>query len=372
MSLSSYNSVSINLTALRHNFQLVKKMAGPDTTVLTMVKSDAYGHGLVPVAESLSAAGAGYFGVASPEEGVSLRRAGLKGTILVLLGSVEAEPLIDYNLTPVVFELENIRALSAAAVRRAVQIGVHLKMDVGMGRLGIMPAELCAYVREIESLPGVYLDGIMAHFPLADTERQGITRAQDELFRRELDKLSIGRRVMCHIANSAALIRFADTHHDMVRLGIALYGYSPLAGPLKPAGLEAVMSLRSRVIQLKDVPAGYGISYGHIFKTKVPSRLAVLPLGYADGYLRSLSGRASVLIRGRRAPVRGRICMNACVADVTEIPGVENGDEVVIMGRQQWGAAEDEITADEIASWMGTINYEVLCLFGSNNKRRYI
>ncbi len=372
MSLSSHNRVSINLTALRHNFQLVKKMAGLDTQVLAMVKSDAYGHGLVPAAESLSTAGASYFGVAAPEEGVSLRRAGINGTILVLLGSVEAEPLIDYNLTPVVFDLENIRALSAAAVKRAAQIGVHLKMDVGMGRLGIMPAELSTYVREIESLPGVYLDGIMAHFPLADTEHEGITREQDELFRRQLAELPACRRVMCHIANSAALIRFNDTHHDMVRLGIALYGYSPLAPSLEPAGLRAAMSFQSRVIQLKDVPAGYGISYGHIFKTKVPSRLAVLPVGYADGYLRSLSGRASVLIRGRRAPVRGRICMNACVADVTEIPGVENGDEVVIMGRQQWGSVENEITADEVASWMGTINYEVLCLFGSNNKRRYI
>ncbi|MFW8601064.1 alanine racemase [Desulfobacterota bacterium M19] len=372
MSLSAYNRVSIDLIALRHNFQLVKKMAGPDTAVLSMVKSDAYGHGLVPAAESLSAAGACYFGVASSEEGVLLRRAGIKGTILVLLGSVEAEPLIDYNLTPVVFELENIRVLSAAAVRRAAQIGVHLKMDVGMGRLGIMPTELQAYVREIESLPGVYLDGIMAHFPLADTDNQGITMAQDEIFRHQLNELSNGSRGVCHIANSAAIIRFADTHHDMVRPGIALYGYSPLADSLKPAGLEAVMSFQSRIIQLKDVPAGYGISYGHIFKTKVPSRLAVLPLGYADGYSRSLSGRASVLIRGRRAPVRGRICMNACVADVTEIPGVETGDDVVIMGRQRCGAAEDEITADEIASWMGTINYEVLCLFGSNNKRRYI
>ena len=378
----SYNKVIVNLAALRKNFKAIQGLVGPEVKILAMVKADAYGHGLIPSATALSAAGALRFGVAELDEGVALRRAGVAGDLVIFLGCQDAHELIIHKLTPVVFDLDNVRHLSAEAVKHnKSRIGVHLKIDVGMGRLGIMPSELKVFAREIDRLPGVFLAGILGHFPMADqVDLQGLTLAQNGKFNRFIEKLKadavkIGgvEPDLCHVANSAALIRYPETHHQMVRPGITLYGCYPAddQGCCERIALQAVMSFKTQIVQLKEVPSGYGISYGHLFETTRPSCLAVLPVGYANGYLRSLTGKAQVLIRGQRAPICGRICMNACVVDVTDIPEVKVADEVVLLGRQSCGKLEGMISADEVAGWMNTISYEVLCLFGNNNQREY-
>lgn len=384
MSLSN-NIIEIDLAALQDNFQAIRQRVGPAVKILAMVKSEAYGHGLVSTALAIQRAGGAYFGVAEIDEGIALRQAGLSGEIIILLGSDYFDEIIHYDLSPVVFDLDNLIRLSAFAASKMRVVGVHLKVDVGMGRLGIMPDQVVFFLAKIKTLPGVYLAGIMGHFPCADDmDERGVTLAQYQQFCDLVKREDVSDKEvpagsgapLLHIANSAALINYPDTFLQLVRPGIALYGYHP-AGKKQdcPFPLKPVMSFKTRVIQVKEVPAGCGISYGHIFVTKRNTTLAVLPVGYADGYLRGLTGRAEVLIRGRRAPIQGRICMNACLADVTDIPGVRSGDEVVLLGSQTGGNFSDPqqtISADEIAGWMDTISYEVLCLFGSSNDRIYL
>ncbi len=336
-----------------------------------MVKGDGYGHGMLDSAAAFADAGCRVFGVAELVEAVALRGSGISGAIYVLLGFEpdEAGFFFSHDLTPVVFQGEDIEALSRVALQHGREIGVHLKVDCGMGRLGLLPAQVPAFVDRIESLAGIFLAGIMAHLPEADNRHDtGSARifAVYEQLCRDLGARFHGVR---HIANSAAALHFPQMTCDMVRAGIALYGYypDPLTGPQDglETGLLPAMSLSTRVIQVKEVPAGSGISYGHTFTTSRPTRLAVLPIGYEDGYSRDLSNRAEVLIRCQRARVRGRVCMNLCMVDVTEIAGVQVGDEAVLLG----GQGTETILADEIAGWMQTISYEVLCLFGKANNR---
>lgn len=371
MATPSYNWVSIDLAALRHNFSALRGWVGSTVRVMAVVKANAYGHGLVPAAQAFAAAGAETFGVAEVEEAVALREAGLAGEIVVLFGAPAsaAAELVHYDLSPVVFGPESLVELSRAAVAAQKRINVHLKVDVGMGRLGVLPAEVAAMVAAIRDLPGLSLAGLLSHFPQADLE-PGSTLEQYREFeavRRVASEQQPGLS-LAHIANSAAVLRFPEAHATMVRPGIGLYGYYPSAVSVRPeVALKPAMGFHTEILQVKEVPAGYGVSYGHRFVTARPTRLAVLPVGYDDGYLRSLTGKAQVIIRGQRAPVVGTICMNACMADVTEIAGAAPGDAVVLMG----GKGEVAIDADEIGGWMGTISYEVLCLFGSRNRHVY-
>lgn len=384
----SNNRVEIDLAAVQANFKAIRQRVGSASQILAMVKADAYGHGLVPVALAIERAGGAYFGVAEVDEGIALREAGLSGGIVILLGSDYYDEIIHYNLSPVVFDLDNLAALSAAAVKKNSRVGVHLKVDVGMGRLGIMPDQADLFLRTIKALPKIYLAGIMGHFPSADNiEQMEATKTQFQKFSGLLPKEDgngkNGKEMpdnieapLMHIANSAAIIHHPDMYLQLVRPGIALYGYHPAGrGQKWSFSVQPVMSFKTKVVQVKNVPAGYGISYGHVFVTKRATTLAVLPVGYADGYLRGLTGHAEVLIRGKRAPICGRICMNACLADVTDIPGVSPGEEVVLLGEQtceDFSGSRQTISADEVAEWMGTISYEILCLFGSNNDRVYL
>lgn len=377
MTAFSFNRVEVDLGALQNNFHRIQRTAGKQVRVMAVVKSDAYGHGLIECARALSDAGAGTFGVAEVEEGIALRQAGLSGEIVILLGAAPESygEVVSYDLTPVVYDLDAIAGLSAAATEKNREVRVHLKVDVGMGRLGVSSAEVKPCVSLLKRLPNISLGGILSHLPLADAaEKPEITRSHLSLFNKVLAGLKTGEPGVVHIANSAALIYFSDSRLDMVRAGISLYGCYPDALPARAQSaapgleLQPVMRFTTRVIQVKEVEKGSGISYGHTFVTRRKSRIAVLPVGYADGYLRKLSNRAEVLIGGRRAPVRGRICMNATMVDVTDLAQVHSGDEVVLLGRQ----GDAVITADEVAGWMETISYEILCLFGSSNERGYL
>lgn len=370
----SYNRVEIDLAALRSNYRHIQAQVGEGVRLMAIVKSDAYGHGLLPVAQALAREGATTFGVAEVDEGVRLRQAGVKGEIVILLGGMADSfaEVIEFDLQPVVYDLAGVVDLAAYAEQHGRSVGVHLKIDTGMGRLGIMPDQLDHYLAFLEKSTGVRLAGILSHFPRADDLDD---RSQASEQNRRFGEILATSRQRCgsslaHMANSAAILNVTDSHYDMVRPGITLYGCYPFpeAATSSNLQLKPVMSFKTRVIQIKDVPSGYGISYGHTYRTTRPTRLAVLPVGYDDGYLRRLSGRAEVLIAGTRVPVLGRICMNACLADITDLGQVNTGDEVVLMGCQ--GGAE--ITAEDIAAWSDTISYEILCLFGGNNQRIYL
>jgi alanine racemase len=374
MKAESRNRIRIDCSLLQHNYRCIEEIAGPQVEVMAMVKGDAYGHGMAQAAAAFAACGCRNFGVAEVVEAVRLRDSGITGAVYVMLGFEpdEAELFFQHDLTPVVFQERDIRALALAAKKYGWEIGVHLKVDCGMGRLGLLPHEVASFVTKIEELPGVFLAGIMAHFPEADQRQSTSTQAVFSCYRQVLDELGARFQGIRHIANSGATLNFPEMAYDMVRAGISLYGYYPDGGTgvglAHRCRLAPAMSFATKVIQVKELPAGSGVSYGNTFITRRPTRLAVLPVGYEDGYLRDLSNRGEVLIRGQRAPVRGRVCMNLCMVDVTEIAGVEPGDEVVLLG----GQGGETISADEIAGWMGTISYEVLCLFGNTNSRIHI
>jgi alanine racemase len=367
----SVNKIEIDLSALRHNFQAIKKVIGSAVKIMAVVKADAYGHGMIPVAGELSRLDTAAFGVAEVWEGTALRRAGIKEDIVVFLGCRPGETaeVVSSGLSPVVFEKQTIDELSRRSLAVGRRTGVHLKIDTGMGRLGITAAEAVPFLRHLKELEGIYLAGIMSHPPMADNEDPTLTREQNKIFAGIVESSQeIIPESAAHIANSAALIRFPELRWNMVRPGLALYGCYPADDFGKLIALKPVMSFKTRVIQVRETAEGCGVSYDHKFITSRPSRLAALPIGYHNGYLRGLSNRGQVLVQGCRAPVVGRVCMNITMIDVTDIPGVAVNDEVVVMGRQ----GSEEIRAEELAEWLGTINYEILCLLGNNNQRHYI
>lgn len=373
--IESLNRVEISLPALRHNFSLLKaKAAG--STVIAMVKADGYGHGMVECARALATAGADCFGVADAVEGVELRNSGIDLPVFIMVGILpEIIPvLFEYQLTPVIVDDSCLDVLSHEAVKRDQEIELHLKVDAGMGRQGCALSSTGGMIEKVQGLPGLILGGIMAHFPMADDPDSDSTAEITESFCRQMDKVRelLPENMVQHLANSGGILYFPISHQDMIRPGISLYGYYPDGGQGKKNAeeprLQPVMRFSSRIIQIKEVPAGTGLGYGHIFITNRNTRIAIIPAGYEDGYLRCLSNRAQALVHGQRVPAVGRVSMNLTMFDVTDLDEVTLGDEVVLLGCQ----GDDEITADEIAAWMGTINYEVLCLFGNLNNRVYV
>ncbi len=367
----SASQIEIDLRALDHNFKEIRQKVGSQVKVLAVVKADAYGHGMLPVVRQLSGLHVQAFGVAEVWEGVALRRAGIKEEIVVFLGCrpEETAEVVSNGLSPVVFDQQTINELSRQSLAAGKKIGIHLKVDTGMGRLGITEAEVAPFLFSLKELGGIYLAGIMSHPPMADNNDPALTLEQNRIFARVIEnsaKFISGS--VAHIANSAALIRFPELYWDMVRPGLSLYGCYPTDNSYKTINLKPVMNFKTRVIQVREVAKSWGVSYDHKFITSRPSRLAALPVGYNNGYLRGLTNRGQVLIRGSRVPIIGRVCMNITMVDVTDIPGVMPGDEVVLMGHQ----GREEIRAEELADWLGTINYEILCLLGNNNQRRYV
>lgn len=361
----------VNLSALRANLRTVRRLAGAGVEVLAVVKADAYGHGDIESARALCAEGVGRLGVATLAEGVRLRETGVDAAILVL-GSLypgDAAALVRHSLDPVVASLDLLRHLDAFGATHGAEIPFHLKLDTGMGRLGLLPDAVEEWLPALHGLKAARLQGVMSHFASAEEPESQSCRGQLRAFRRTLKRIrAAGHDVpLVHMANSAAIMGLPEARFDMVRPGGMLYGiysHPPLAELVR---LAPVLTWKTRVLQLKTLPKHSPISYGGTFVTRRDSVIATLPVGYADGYKRSLSNKAAVLIRGRRAPVVGRVTMDLTMADVTAIDGVQPGDEVVLLGTQDG----ETISAEEMAGWAETISYEILTSISRGVPRHY-
>ncbi|MDY6904723.1 MAG: alanine racemase [Thermodesulfobacteriota bacterium] len=353
----------IDLTALAGNVTRLKNMAGDHCELMAVVKANAYGHGIIEVSRTALKNGASWLGVARIEEAMMLRENGITAPVLIFGYTPAAfcRDLIDRDIIQTVFSYADAAALSHATVGNGNRLRVHLKVDTGMGRLGLnaVSTDISEEIARIAALPGLALEGIYTHFACADALDK--THAFKQLDRFSallavLEKKGI-HIPLRHAANSAALISMPDTRLDMVRAGLAIYGLYPSAGTDRDAvALRPTMTLKTRIIQLKTVPAGFDVSYGATYTTPAPTTLAVVPMGYADGYNRGLSSKGEMLVKGEQAPVVGRVCMDLTILDVGHIDNINIGDEVVVIGRQGNAA----ITADEIADALGTINYEVV------------
>lgn len=361
-------SAHVRLGAIAHNFRTLRRVAAP-SEVCAVVKANAYGHGVGPVARRLEAEGCGRFAVGTVEEALELRTEGIGAPILVLQGASAGQlsALLESRLTPVAPCLECLETLGAEARRRRSALPLHVKFDTGMGRLGLAPDEVGALVELLRRNPQLRLEGVATHLARAGESRE-VTGTQlrrfDEI-RDALRELGLSSGLV-HAANSAACLAEPAARYDFVRVGLALYGIAPEPG-LKAscADLRPALSWTSVVEHLRTVPAGTAVSYGGTFVASRPTRLAVVPVGYADGYRRALGNRAQALVRGCRVPVVGRVCMDITLLDVTDLAAATHGDPVTLIGRE--GA--EQITAEEVSSWLDTIPYEILCGIGSRVPR---
>ncbi|TLM65647.1 MAG: alanine racemase [Deltaproteobacteria bacterium] len=364
--------VEIDLEALRFNLHQVRHRVGPACEILAVVKADAYGHGARGVAPALAAAGADQFGVALVGEGLDLRRYGITRPVVVLGGVFpdEEQAVLAHDLQPALYDLDAARRLDAAARAAGARIACHLKIDTGMGRLGFRPERLGDVLAVLKGLPGLEVRGVISHLAMADEPEQPFTAAQTERFRAVVDRVraaGFAPRYL-HLANSAAVFSRDLAGCNLVRPGISLYGGLTGTPFEEEVPQRPVMRFLSQIAQLKEVPAGEGISYAHRFVTTRPSKLAAVPVGYADGYNRLLTNRGDVLIRGRRAPVAGTVCMDWILVDVTDIPAAAVGDRVTLLGRD----GDECITAREWADKIGTITYEVFCNISKRVPRVFV
>jgi alanine racemase len=359
----------VDLGAFRRNVQRAAGLLRKGTGLLAVLKADGYGHGAAPLARALAdrpPRALWGIGVSSVEEGVSLRRAGVKDRILIL-GSLfpfdSFDEALRHGLTPTIASWASARALAKLAVGKRLRVPVHVKVDTGMGRIGMSPATAAEVIPRIAAEPGLRLEGVYTHLAQGDDAPR--SREQLAPFDTLVRSLSArGLRPLFHAANSAGMFSLKGSHYGLVRPGLALYGAPPIPGV---RDLHPVLSWKTRVVFLKTVPRGTAVSYAGTFRTSRRSRLATLPVGYADGYRRALSNRGQVLIRGRRCPVAGRVTMDQVVVDVTGLPGVDVGEEVVLLGAQ----GRERITADEMAAWAGTISYEIFCGISARVPRVY-
>ena len=367
--------VEIDLAALAANFHLVKNRVGPHVKVMAVVKANAYGHGAVECARRLEAEGADWFGVALPEEGIELRRAGVTKPILCLAGfwDGQANLCLQENLTPVVYRLDMIEAFDRAARERGVIADVHVKVDTGMGRLGARFDAVSEFLGQLSRFQNIRVDGLVTHFAAADEPSCGpLTEDQIERFDHALAAFrEHGHQpTFHHLANSAGIFGHPAARGNMVRPGGVLYGLwrDILAPADREVDLRPVMSLRSRITLLKWVPPGETVGYGCTFEASRKTLVATIPIGYDDGYMRALSNRSHAIIRGVYATVIGRISMDLTLIDVTNVPEVEVDDEVVLMGCE----SELEVTAEYLARTAGTLSYEVTCGIGARVPRVYV
>lgn len=350
----------IDLSALVQNLKNISRKIPRQTKILAIVKADAYGHGAVEVARVCEKRMC-YLGVALIEEAIALRKAGIKAPILIL-GSIfpftNFKYVLEYDLIPTIASLAGARSLSRIAAKHKQKIKFHLKVDTGMGRIGIRPVSAAATIKKIKELPFIEMEGLYTHLASAEND-EAYSRQQIEKFIaiiKELEQEHIAIKYQ-HVSGSAAILKYRDYAFNMVRPGLMMYGITPFKGAQKQITLHPVLSLKTKLVYLKRVPKGNSISYGRTFITKRNSFIGTLPVGYADGYAWGLANKAVVLVQGKRVPVIGRVCMDMCMIDLTGMKGIDVGTEVVLIGRQ----GQENITVNEVAEWAKTISYEIVC-----------
>lgn len=360
----------VDLNALKHNYRELKKAAPRGVELLAVVKADAYGHGMIPAATHLNEWGMKFFGVSNAEEGILLRKHGIRGTILLFESTLAnmAKEMIRYNLTPTVCTLPLAASLNRFAKLRKRIVDVHVKVDTGMGRLGVWHEDALAFIKTLKRFSNLNVKGIYTHFAAADTDR-GFTKTQVAQFAKLLEELRRHSIYISytHAANSMGLIAYKHEIFNLVRPGLMLYGLYPAKHLKSKIHLKPVLSVKSKIIFLKRISRGHGVSYGRTFIARKNMTVATLPIGYSDGYFRSLSNKAEVLINGKRCKVLGRVTMDQIVVDVTKLKSLKIGTEAVILGAQ----GREEISADELARYVGTIHYEVVCNLGNRLVRIY-
>lgn len=365
----------VNLDNIAHNVREIRRITDKKAELMGIVKADAYGHGVMEVTRTLLANGVTYLAVSMLDEAIQLRKAGISVPILILsyTDPIRSDEIIENDVTQAVFSHELAEALSNAAVRLGKHAKIHIKIDTGMSRVGFLPGYSAVKdVVRIAKLPGIIIEGMFTHFSSADEREREYTNMQFERFMSictELNRIGIYIPIK-HVANSAAIIQYPETHLDMVRPGVILYGMMPsdevdsTAIDLRPA-----MTLKANITMVKEVEPGTSISYGRMFTTDRKTKIATVPIGYADGYTRLLSNKGHMLVHGKRVPVLGRICMDQCMVDISEIgEDVHVGDEVVIFGSQNG----ETVSVEELAGQIGTINYELVSIIGKRIPRAYI
>lgn len=365
----------IDLDIISHNLMQFRKRIPEPVKLMAVVKANGYGHGAVMIAREALESGAEYLGVATLDEGVELRRAGIKAPILILgyTPLEAAEAVVKWGLTQTVFSIAMLEGLDQAARRHNMKVKVHLKIDTGMGRIGLRTNDqIFEFINELSCCPNVELEGLFTHHACADESDKSFanlqqTRLQEVLMILAEEGLEIP---LIHAGNSAVAIDHPSWAYNIVRIGISLYGFYPspevdhTVVDLKPA-----LTLKSRIAMVKEVEAGCPISYGGTYQAKTKEKIATVPIGYGDGYSRLLSNRARALVKGREVPIVGRVCMDQIMLNVTDIPeAIEVGDEVVLYGQQNGG----NISIDRVAAWMKTINYEVVCMISRRVPRVYL
>ena len=359
--------VEVDLDAVARNTRLLKGQAN-GAVLLAVVKANAYGHGAVAVARAALAAGADRLGVICVDEGEQLRRAGIAAPILVMghTPATDAPRLVALSLTGTVASRETAEALARAAAQRGLRLAVHVKVDTGLNRYGFTPAEALVLADWLRDLSSLEVEGLFTHFASADELDKGYTLDQYARFRHVAEGL--GWVPIRHVSNTATLLDMPGLSLEMVRPGLGIYGLYPLGVAQRDLGLVPVLSLKSRIVRLTVLAPGDPVSYGRTWRAARPSLIGLVMCGYADGLPRSLSSRGSVLVRGQRVPIVGRVCMDMCMVDVTDVSGVATGDEVVLIGCQ----GEEEISADEVAELAGTISYEILSGITARVPRLYL
>ena len=359
----------VNLKAIENNFNELAKKVQNNAKICAIVKANAYGHGVIEVVETVLAAGADYLAVARINEALEIRKAGFKTPILIL-GFTPIDninDLIDNDIEQTVYSLDYIEEINKLAEFKGKKAKVHIKVDTGMGRLGILPEVAGNFATKVSELSNIEITGIFSHFAKADAFDKSYAKKQLTAFQLALNNISkAGIEIpIKHIANSAAVLDLPESHFNMVRFGVALYGLWPSDEIGKDVNLQPAMTLKATITHVKEMPPHKYISYGCTFETKRKSLIATLPIGYADGWTRMLSGKIKVLFKNKKVPVVGRICMDQCMIDVTDVADVKVGDEVILFGTR-------EQSADEIANILGTINYEIVCMISKRVPRTYI
>jgi alanine racemase len=363
----------VDLDAIEHNIKEIRKITNPDAQIMAVVKADAYGHGFLDVTRTLLDNGADRLAVATLREGEQLRSRGVKVPILVLGALMEddIEDFINFDITPNVFSYETALAISSVAERKEVSTKIHIKLDTGMSRIGFLTGDNNSTVVDeivrISKLPYIEIEGIFSHFSTSDEYDDTYTRLQFSRFMNVVNLLEDkGVHIpIKHICNSAGIMMYPEMHLDMVRPGVILYGMYPSDEVDKSKlDLKPAMTLKSRVTHVKVVEPGRGVSYGKEYITDKVTKIATVPIGYADGYLRRLAREGKMIVRGQLVPIIGRICMDQCMIDVTNVHNIERGDEVILF-------SDEGITVDDLAKWLDTINYEVTCVIGKRIPRIY-